>query len=319
MSRVSPYLQLLRVPATPTAASNILMGYLVANESWSPVAPLVALLASSLCIYSAGMVLNDVADIEEDRRLRPYRPLPSGRIPVRTARNLGWTLLAIGVAAGFVAGWLSGSGQSNLISWRGGIVATVLAIAVVAYDHWLKQTLLGPLALGGCRLLNVLLGMSTATISSQQVGFASFSLAQWSIAAGVGVYIVGVSWLARREVESMRRSSLIGASLVMASGLIWLLSLPWWGGDPEATTALKMRSSLLYAFIAIPLSLRLARALHRPTPVNVQRAVTTSLFSLILIDAILCFVASGGQATFALVVAGLIVPSLVLARWARAT
>ncbi len=319
MSRVSSYLQLLRAPATPTAASNILMGYLVANGSWWPVGPLVALLAASLCLYSAGMVLNDVVDIEEDRRLRRQRPLADESIPLNAARRLGWVLLVSGVAAGIVAGWLSPVGQPNPLPWRSGVVAAILAMAVVAYDYWLKQTWFGPWSMGSCRILNVLLGMSTASSDSLQDGLASFPMAHWSIAAGVGVYIVGVSWLARREVESVRRGSILGAAWVMAFALVWLAALPWWSGKPDPTAALKIRACFLYAFVAIPLSLRIAAALNRPAPTTVQQAVMTSLFSLILIDAILCFVASGGQATFAMVVAGLIVPSLILARWARAT
>ena len=40
------------------------------------------LAAASALLYSAGMVLNDVFDVELDRQEQPYRPLPSGRIPL---------------------------------------------------------------------------------------------------------------------------------------------------------------------------------------------------------------------------------------------
>lgn len=38
------------------------------------------LIAASAALYLAGMVLNNVFDIELDRDEQPYRPLPSGRI-----------------------------------------------------------------------------------------------------------------------------------------------------------------------------------------------------------------------------------------------
>ena len=55
------------------------------------------LAAASALFYSAGMVLNDVFDIELDREEQPYRPLPSGRIPLSSARWLGWQLLTLGI------------------------------------------------------------------------------------------------------------------------------------------------------------------------------------------------------------------------------
>ena len=47
--------------------------------------------------YTAGMILNDVADLEVDRRERPERPLPSGAVS-RTA------LAAFGALTGAGAG-----------------------------------------------------------------------------------------------------------------------------------------------------------------------------------------------------------------------
>ena len=55
------------------------------------------------------MVLNDVFDLEIDRRERPERPLPSGRVSLRAARLLGWTLLVLGMLLG-IAGVSVGTG-----------------------------------------------------------------------------------------------------------------------------------------------------------------------------------------------------------------
>ena len=76
------YLQLLRLPNVFTAIADVLMGFLVTHaviqpgEGW-----ILALLATtSVLLYMAGMVLNDVFDADVDARERPWRPIPSGRV-----------------------------------------------------------------------------------------------------------------------------------------------------------------------------------------------------------------------------------------------
>ena len=79
-SQMTSFLQLIRVPAVFSAASNIIAAQLIVmagNPHWSDTLLLVTI---SACLYAGGMVLNDCFDIEQDRRLRPFRPLPSGRI-----------------------------------------------------------------------------------------------------------------------------------------------------------------------------------------------------------------------------------------------
>ena len=67
------------------------------------ILPLLLLLGSAL-MYMAGMVLNDVFDVEVDRVERPERPLPSGRIAVGWARWLGFEMLFVGAALGVLVG-----------------------------------------------------------------------------------------------------------------------------------------------------------------------------------------------------------------------
>src|SRR5688572_2542760 len=107
------YLQLVRLPNVFTAMADVLMGYLVTHDP-APLPTLKlpgvfwALLGASCCLYCAGMVLNDVYDIDADRRERPQRPLPSGRIGWNVARWLGYELLLAGVALAFLASYLTG-------------------------------------------------------------------------------------------------------------------------------------------------------------------------------------------------------------------
>ncbi|NEB17053.1 UbiA family prenyltransferase, partial [Streptomyces coelicoflavus] len=55
-------------------------------------------IGSSLCLYEAGMALNDWADREEDAVERPHRPLPSGRVRPAAALTAAGALTGAGLA-----------------------------------------------------------------------------------------------------------------------------------------------------------------------------------------------------------------------------
>ena len=72
------FLELLRPANVTTALGDVLAGYAIAGLGNLPALPW--LLGATVCLYAGGVVLNDVFDFEIDRRERPERPLPSGRI-----------------------------------------------------------------------------------------------------------------------------------------------------------------------------------------------------------------------------------------------
>src|SRR5438067_2386375 len=83
------YAQLVRLPNVFTAMADITLAALATaalRERW-PV--FVLLLLASSCLYCGGMVWNDVFDVEQDRRERPFRPLPSGRVSRGAAMRFG--------------------------------------------------------------------------------------------------------------------------------------------------------------------------------------------------------------------------------------
>src|SRR5262245_32974962 len=148
MKKLLAVMQLLRLPNVFTAMADIFMGFLISHGSLEPSRDFLLLALASSCIYLAGMVLNDWFDIEVDRQERPERPLPSGRIDRSHALFAGAALLISGLIAALLAGRTSRN------------VACVLMVTVIAYDSALKNTVLGPAAMGLCRALNVVLGMS---------------------------------------------------------------------------------------------------------------------------------------------------------------
>ncbi|MCP8713015.1 UbiA family prenyltransferase, partial [Streptomyces sp. AC04842] len=76
-NRAAAWAELLRLPALFTVPGDTLAGVAAAGGRPDPRALLP--IGSSLCLYAAGMVLNDWADRAEDAVERPHRPLPSGR------------------------------------------------------------------------------------------------------------------------------------------------------------------------------------------------------------------------------------------------
>ena len=71
--RLLAFLELLRLPNVFTAIADVVMGFLlvawtVSGPDWPP---LVWAVAASTALYLAGMVLNDLFDLEVDRRERP--------------------------------------------------------------------------------------------------------------------------------------------------------------------------------------------------------------------------------------------------------
>ncbi|MEV4021174.1 UbiA family prenyltransferase, partial [Nonomuraea angiospora] len=83
-------LELVRAPAALTVPGDVLAGATAAGTVRWPRA--VGLAASSVCLYWAGMALNDYADRALDAVERPERPIPSGRVRPGAALALACAL-----------------------------------------------------------------------------------------------------------------------------------------------------------------------------------------------------------------------------------
>ncbi|MEV8212063.1 UbiA family prenyltransferase, partial [Streptomyces sp. NPDC079189] len=145
---VRAWAELLRVSALFTVPGDALAG--AAALGRRPDRGTALAVGASLCLYEAGMALNDWADRDEDAIDRPHRPIPSGRITPGAARAAAGALTAAGLTLAARAG------RPALT------VATGLAATVWAYDLHLKHTQAGPAAMAGARALDLLLG-ATAT------------------------------------------------------------------------------------------------------------------------------------------------------------
>nr|WP_308288497.1 UbiA family prenyltransferase [Streptomyces macrolidinus] len=141
--------ELLRLPALFTVPGDALAG--AAAVAARPSSRTLLAIGASLCLYEAGMALNDWADRDEDAAERPHRPLPSGRIRPTAAL----TAACVGTVAGLALAHRAGRPALT--------VAAPLAATVWAYDLGLKHTPAGPAAMAAARGLDLLLGAEATT------------------------------------------------------------------------------------------------------------------------------------------------------------
>lgn len=304
------WLKLARLPAVFTALADICVGFLLTHSTWAPLEDFICLLAASAGLYLSGMVFNDVFDLQQDRAERPARPIPSGMIGLKPAIAFGTVLMLAGVCSAFFVG------VHSLL------VALLLAGAVFAYDGGLKRTPLGPLAMGTCRFLNILLGASAGAESLSAV----WGLPQLWMAAAMGIYITGVTWFARTETHTSRRGSLWGGLVLLDLGLLmlllWMIDLPQrWGIDlgPTGTDdALPML--LFWGVVTISLNRRAIGAIVDPVPASVQPAIGSMLMSIVTIDAMMIYFRLGPAGLpYTLGTLSLLLPAVLLRRWISMT
>ena len=299
------YARLFRIPNVFTAFADILLGFFFTHRGFGPVSELLLLCLASGLMYTAGMVLNDVFDVEIDREERPERPLPSGQIPLAFARLLGFAMLLFGCGLA----WLVSMFSSDP---RPGMVATGLAAMVVGYNAILKKTPLGPLAMGACRGLNVLLGMSALA--------GSWETSHYLVAGGLAVYITGVTIFAREEAEESSRAGLGLGALVMAAGLGLLAWFPEWHQDYTSSSTKHAPGWNWYVLLGLVSAVLLRRvfaAIFEPHPLRVQSAVKICIFSLVMLDAICCLAVRGPQP--AIIILAMLIPTVTLGRWVYST
>ncbi|MEU7209865.1 SCO3242 family prenyltransferase [Streptomyces sp. NPDC044989] len=291
-SRAGAWAELLRLPALFTVPGDALAGAAAAGARPGPRTLLA--IGSSLCLYEAGMALNDWADRAEDAVERPHRPLPSGRIRPAAA------LAAAGVLTGAGLALAAGAGRPALT------IAVPLAATVWAYDLTLKHTSAGPAAMAAARGLDLLLG-AAATGGGTRAALPSAAL--------LGSHTLAVTAVSRRETTG---GSVLAplAALATTGALTGLVArrrtrlpagrraaaAPGLSGSipaPGVADALRTGLSAVYTATA---ARPYFHAVLNPSPPLTQRAVGGGLRATIPLQAALA-ARSGAGATSLLVAA----------------
>ncbi|QQC92335.1 SCO3242 family prenyltransferase [Streptomyces alfalfae] len=274
MTAARDWAELLRLPALFTVPGDAFAG--AATTGLAPNHRTLLALTSSLCLYEAGMALNDWADRAEDAVERPERPLPSGRIAPPAALAAATALTAAGLTAAARAG------RPALA------VAGALAGTVWAYDLGLKHTPAGPAAMAAARGLDLLLG-ATATAGPDDRRRATAALPS---ATALATHTLAVTVVSRREAQGGSSAAPL-AALAVAGAVGRLVS----GGGlrtraPGADTGTRvtprraLRAALALAYVGTAAKPLFHAALN-PSPPLTQRAVGGGIRAMIPLQAAL--------------------------------
>ena len=274
-----------------TSIADVLAGIAISGYLLQPflfnlqLQNILLLCLSTVGLYGGGVVFNDVFDAELDKVERPERAIPSGRVTVKEATLLGIILLMIGISTSFLVNIFSGS------------IATAIAAAALIYDKWGKhQKLIGPLNMGLCRGLNLMLGVSILTIQ-----LSSY----WYVALVPIIYIAAVTIISRGEVHGGKSISFYIAAALY---LLVILAIFIFSFNRDKT--------LLTVVFLLPFAWMiftpLFKAMKDPIGKNIGKAVKAGVIALILLNA--CWAAAFGAFGLALVIVLLLPLSLFLAK-----
>lgn len=246
----------------------------------------IALLCVSTAgLYGGGVVFNDVFDIELDKAERPERPIPSGTISVNEATALGSSLLLAGLSTAFVV---------NIIA---GTLAILISTAALVYNKWGKHhSLLGPVNMGMCRGLNLLLGISIMPAVIENF---------WMVTLVPLIYISSITMISRGEVHGSKRSPLYFGTILYT---LVIGSVVYFSG---VNNTLFLTVLFLLPFIWM-IYKPLIKAIQYPSGTNIGRSVKAGVIGIILLDT--AWAASSGAFAMALVIFILLPISFGLSR-----
>ena len=274
-----------------TSIADILAGVAISGFFSEPILfvdqilPVILLCISTVGLYGGGVVFNDVFDAELDRIERPERPIPIGIITVKEGTLLGITLLLMGIISAFILNPVSG------------LLAIVIAVLAIIYDKWGKHnSFLGPLNMGLCRGLNLLLGVS---ILVTQLNI------YWYVAIVPVIYIASITMISRGEVHGGKSTSLYFAGLLylLVAGSILFFSFY---KDNVLLTLIFLLPFVWMIFTP------LTKAIQRPIGKNIGKAVKAGVIALILLNA--SWATAFGSPLLALLIILLLPLSLYLAK-----
>lgn len=262
MKKLFYYITLCRPANVITAMADVLAGISIALF-YSIDAPgnfylhTLLLLITTAALYAGGIVFNDLFDADTDRIERPERMIPSGIVSKKAALLMGSILFLIALFC------------SAAVHTSSFLIACAIALFALLYDYKSKQyPIAGPLNMGLCRGLNLLLGVSLLPNIPVQAIWPGFVPL---------IYIFAVTTISRDEVHGGKKKNL-AAAFILYLFVFLLLYL--------FARNIKMYAGL---WLLLPFSISilwpLYKAWQNPGAKNIIKAVKAGVLSIILLDA----------------------------------
>jgi hypothetical protein len=261
--KLTVYLRLMRPTNIVTSVADVLAGIAISGYFYQlPLAassfyPVILLCLSTIGLYGGGIVFNDVFDAELDKVERPERAIPSGLVSLKEATFLGTFLLLWGIGFAF--------SYSN----HAGAIALAIAFFALLYNKVSKHIkFIGPLNMGLCRGLNLLLGISISVPMLTQFYY---------LAVVPIIYIFSITMISQGEVHGGNKRNLYIGGVLYA---IVIAAICYYAISQEQSPAI---------LFVIPFALLIYQALFiaikNPIGPNIGKAVKAGVISLILMDA----------------------------------
>jgi 4-hydroxybenzoate polyprenyltransferase len=293
--KLTVYLRLMRPANIVTSVADVLAGIAISGYFYhltfttASFYPVVLLCLSTIGLYGGGIVFNDVFDAELDRVERPERAIPSGLVSPKEATYLGVFLLLWGIGFAF--------SYSN----HAGAIAVGIAFFALLYNKISKHyAFVGPLNMGLCRGLNLLLGISIAVPAINQFYY---------LAVVPIIYIFSITMISQGEVHGGNKRNLYIGGVLYAIVIAAILYF-----------AISQQQSITIGFI-LPFAWMIFRPLYvavkDPIGKNIGLAVKAGVISLILMDA--AWASAFGGIWAAIFIACLLPVSMRFARWFAVT
>ena len=282
------FFRLMRPANIVTSVADVLAGIAISGYFLTfetDYLPVLMLCISTIGLYGGGIVFNDIFDADLDKIERPERAIPSGAVKLNEAIFLGAFLLLSGIAAAFTIAALSG------------IIAILIAFFALLYNKYAKHhSFLGPLNMGLCRGLNLLLGVS----------IIASALHEWYFLGLIPlIYIFSITMISQGEVHGSNRNKLYAGAFLYLLVISSMLYLSFNKGQ-----------LIIALFFIIPFAWMIFRplfiAIKEPLGKNIGKAVKAGVISLILMDA--AWSAVFGSPVAAICIALLLPLSLWLAK-----
>lgn len=291
MNEIIGILHLMRPANMVTSVADVLAGIAISGffAVWvldvSHLLPVVLLCISTAGLYGGGVVFNDVFDADLDRIERPERAIPSGVVSLRQAALAGGLLLLLGIILAFLVGFTAG------------LLALAISIAALVYNKWGKhQSFLGPVNMGLCRGLNLLMGISILPDRLHSL---------WYMAIVPIIYIGSITMISRGEVHGSNRKPLYTAAGLYALVILFILYFSFIKGSlPFASLFLALFAWMIYK--------PLFQAVSEPSGKNIGKAVKAGVIALIVMNA--AWAAAAGALYAALIIIFLLPISFRLSR-----
>lgn len=284
---LKPWIQIIRPSNVLTAISDVLAGVALAclflQHDLPETTSLIWITISSMLLYTGGIVFNDVFDAELDKIERPERPIPSGKVKKSAAALLGTVAFALGCFLAF---------QVHIVAFY---ISLAIVLMCLLYNGKAKHHFIaGPIVMGTCRGLNLLLGMAVLPES----------LAYWYIAIIPIIYIASVTNISRGEVYGNNKTAMLVSVGLYAIVILTLLYFTFTNKNYLALVFI-----LAFTFM---ISRPLFKAIKSLDPQDIRKAVKFGVLALILMNA--SWIAISGFWTLAIAICAILPVSIYLAK-----